>query len=157
VIAHKRSAWRDALPRVPLFLIVALTIWRSSSAFAAEVIPPKPDRYLNDYAHVISQGTVARLNDQLVQFERDTSSQVVVAIYPKMQSDSDIADYTRRVAKAWDIGQRQTQNGAVLFVFVDDRKMFIQTAHGVEGALPPSTSPSITSSRTFGITTLTEV
>lgn len=144
MISHKRSAWRDALRRVPLFLIVALTIWRSSSAFAAEVIPPKPDRYFNDYAHIISQGTADQLNQQLAQFERDTSTQVVVAIYPKMQSDSDIADYTRRVAQSWGVGQKTTNNGVVLFVFPNDRKMFIQTGYGAEGAIPDATAFDIT-------------
>jgi uncharacterized protein len=111
---------------------------------AAEVMPPKPDRYFNDYAGVVSPEAAHRFNEQLAQFERDTSNQVVVAVFPKMQTDSDIADYTRRIAKTWDLGQKQTQNGAALFVFVQDRKMFIQTAHGVEGPLPDITAFDIT-------------
>jgi uncharacterized protein len=113
-------------------------------ASAAEVIPPKPDRYFNDYAGVVSKDAALRFNEQLAQFERESSAQVVVAIYPKMQTDSSIDDYTRRIAKIWDIGQRTTQNGAALFVFIEDRKMFIQTAHGVEGALPDATAFDIT-------------
>src|SRR5262249_15050256 len=53
---------------------------------AAEVIPPKPDRYFNDYAGVVSKETAYRFNEQLAQFERETSDQVVVAVFPKMQS-----------------------------------------------------------------------
>lgn len=115
-----------------------------ATLFAAEVIPPKPDRYFNDYAHVVSPATAERLNEQLAQFERESSAQVVAAVFPKMQTDSSIDDYTRRIAVAWDIGQKQTQNGAALFVFIEDRKMFIQTAHGVEGALPDATCFDIT-------------
>jgi uncharacterized protein len=111
---------------------------------AAEVIPPKPAGYFNDYAGVVSKEAASRFNEQLAQFERESSAQVVVAVYPKMQTDSSIDDYTRRIAKAWDIGQRGTQNGAALFVFVEDRKMFIQAAHGVEGALPDATCFDIT-------------
>jgi uncharacterized protein len=144
VITPKRSAWREALLRVQLLFALCLTISCTRTLLAAEVIPPKPDRYFNDYAHVVSPETANRLNDQLAQFERDSSAQVVVAVFPKMQSDSSIDDYTRRVAKAWDIGQRQTQNGAALFAFIEDRKMFIQTAHGVEGALPDATCFDIT-------------
>jgi uncharacterized protein len=109
------------------------------AAFAAEVIPPKPDRYFNDYANVVPSVTAQQLNDQLAQFERDTSSQVVVAVFPKMQSDSSIEDYTRRVAQAWGVGQKEQRNGAVLFVFIQDRKMWIQTGYGLEGALPDAT------------------
>lgn len=111
---------------------------------AAEVIPPKPAKYFNDYAGVVSPGTAQRLDDQLTQFERDTSNQVVVAIFPTMQTDSDIADYTRRVAQSWQVGQKETRNGAVLFVFVRDRKMFIQVGYGLEGALPDATAFDIT-------------
>jgi uncharacterized protein len=111
---------------------------------AAEVIPPKPDRYFNDYAGVVSKEAARRFNEQLAQFERETSDQVVVAIFPKMQSDSDIADYTQRVAQAWGVGQKERRNGVVLFVFVQDRKMFIQVGYGLEGALPDITAFDIT-------------
>jgi hypothetical protein len=65
---------------------------------------------------------------------------VVVAVFPKMQSDSDIADYTQRVAQAWGVGQKERRNGVVLFVFIQDRKMFIQVGYGLEGALPDATA-----------------
>jgi uncharacterized membrane protein YgcG len=115
-----------------------------SLSHAAEVIPPIPDRYFNDYADVVSEPTAHRFNEQLAQFERETSNQVVVAVFPKMQSDSDIADYTQRVAQAWGIGQRERRNGVVLFVFTQDRKMFLQVGYGLEGALPNATAFDIT-------------
>src|SRR6478672_844557 len=111
---------------------------------AAEVIPPKPDRYFNDYAGVVSKEAASRFNEQLARFERETSDQVAVAVFPKMQSDSDIADYTQRVAQAWGVGQKERRNGVVLFVFVQDRKMFIQVGYGLEGALPDATAFDIT-------------
>jgi uncharacterized protein len=53
-----------------------------------------------------------------------------------MESDSDIADYTVQVARFWQVGQKDKNNGAVLFVFVQDHKMFIQVGYGLEGVLP---------------------
>ena len=125
-------------------LVAALFALLAVEARAAEVIPPKPDRYFNDYAGVVSKPAALRFNEELAQFERETSDQVVVAIFPKMQSDSDIADYTQRVAQAWGVGQKDRRNGAVLFVFVQDRKMFIQVGYGLEGALPDATAFDIT-------------
>jgi len=113
-------------------------------AHGAETIPPKPDRYFNDYAGVVSRGAAQRFNEQLAQFERDTSDQVLVVVYHTMQSDSSIDDYTRRVAQVWGVGQKNQRNGVVLFVFVDDRKMFIQVGYGLEGALPDFTAFDIT-------------
>jgi len=106
------------------------------TAFPAEVIPPAPAHYFNDYASVVSSGTATQLNQRLEQFERDASSQIVVAIFPKMQSESSIEDYTVRVAQSWKVGQKDKNNGAVLFVFTQDHKIFLQVGYGLEGALP---------------------
>jgi uncharacterized protein len=101
-----------------------------------EVIPPVPQNHFNDYARVVSPATATQLNNELAQFERDTGNQFVVAIYPKMESDSSIEEYTVRVARAWKVGTKEKNNGVVLFVFTGDHKMFIQTGYGMEGALP---------------------
>ena len=120
-----------------LFLLAAIT------SPAAEVIPPKPARYFNDYAKVVSAATANQLNRTLEDFEKATSSQVVVAVFPKMQSDSSLEDYTRRVAENWKVGQAEKRNGAVLFVFVQDRRLRIETGYGLEGALPDALAKRI--------------
>ena len=51
-------------------------------------------------------------------------------------SDSSIEDYTVRVAQSWRVGLNEKKNGAVLFVFSQDRKLYIQVGYGLEGALP---------------------
>ena len=113
-----------------------LILLGSLRLFAAEVIPPPPATYFNDYAHVVSTGTAAQLNQTLENFERQSSDQILVAIYPKMQSDSSVEDYTVRVARSWQVGQKTKNNGAVLFVFVQNHKLFLQVGYGLEGVLP---------------------
>jgi len=126
-----------------VLIVVALASFASLSP-AAEVIPSKPPGYFNDYAGVVSKNAARRFNEQLAQFERETSNQVWVVVYQRMQSDSDVADYTRRVAQSWGVGQKERRNGAVLFVFIEDHKMFIQVGYGLEGALPDATCVDIT-------------
>lgn len=126
-----------------LWLFAAVATIASDLA-AAEVIPPKPERYFNDYAAVVSREAGSRFNEQLAQFERETSDQVVVAVFPRMQTESDIADYTQRIAESWGVGRAEKNNGAVLFVFIEDRKMFIQVGRGLEGTLPDITAFDIT-------------
>ena len=104
--------------------------------YADEVIPPRPAAYFNDYAHVVSTGTAAQLNQTLENFERQSSEQILVAIYPTMQTDSSVEDYTVRVARAWQVGQKTQNNGAVLFVFIQNHKLFLQVGYGLEGVLP---------------------
>jgi uncharacterized protein len=130
-----------ALPR--LVWLAPCAAWLAWTALGAEVIPPKPNRYFNDYAGVVSQEAAGRLDRMLEEFERKTSSQIVVVVFPKMQSDSSIEDYTVRVAQTWGVGQKDKNNGAILFVFIQDRQMFLQVGYGLEGAIPDATAKTI--------------
>jgi uncharacterized protein len=112
---------------------------------AAEIMPPAPPRYFNDFAGATKPATAERLNKSLEQFEKDTSSQIVVAVFPKMESDSSIEDYVNRMFVAWKIGQKQKNNGALLAVFVQDRKMRIEVGYGLEGAIPDAIAKRIIS------------
>ena len=118
-------------------------LW-SLLAWGGEVIPPSPPQYFNDFAQVVPASVAGQLNAKLEDFERTSGNQVVVAIYPKMESDSSIDDYTVRVARAWRVGQKIKNNGVVLFVFIQDRQMFIQVGYGLEGALPDALCKQIT-------------
>ena len=138
-----RGAWRidaGARNRIGaarwLFAFVVAALAATVRLGASEVIPPAPENHFNDYAGVVRPGTAQRLNAELAQFERDTSNQIVVAIYPHMQSDSSLEDYTVRVYEAWHVGQKGRSNGAVLFVFTQDHRLRIATGYGLEGALP---------------------
>ncbi|MGI9087850.1 MAG: TPM domain-containing protein [Chthoniobacterales bacterium] len=114
---------------------------------AAEVMPPKPAGYFNDYAAVVSKEAAARFNEKLAQFERDTSDQVLVAVFPRMMTDSSVEDFGQRIAQSWGIGQKDRSggNGVLMLVFVQDRKISIQVGYGLEGVLPDATAFDIRS------------
>jgi uncharacterized protein len=135
-----KQAHRRAFAHIAVLLLAALTTLR---AHAAEVMPPAPPKYFNDFAGVAEPATQERLNRALEQLEKDTSSQIVVAVFPKMQSDSSLEDYTIRMLRAWNIGQKGKQNGALLAVFVQDRKMRIEVDYGLEGAIPDALAKRI--------------
>jgi len=125
-------------------LVSMLLVLAAQPLRAAEVIPPRPTgTYINDYANVLSRSTIAELNRKLQDFESQTSNQVLVVIYPKMQSQSDINDYAVRVSQAWGVGRRDRKNGVILFIFTQDRKMTIQVGYGLEGAMPDAISKRI--------------
>ena len=136
---------RTFLPLKAFALLVwTLSAFARSNLHAAEVIPPKPAGYFNDYAGVVSKEQALRFNEQLAQFERETSNQVLVAVFRKMETDSSIEDFTQRIAQAWGVGKKDRRNGAVLFVFIEDRKMYLQVGYGLEGTLPDVTAFDIT-------------
>ena len=107
-----------------------------SVASAADALPPPPPRYFNDFAMIVRPQTAERLNQLLEDFERQTSNQIVVAIFPKLPEGVALDDYAQQVYRSWKVGQQGRDNGAIFFVFVQDRKMRIQTGRGLEGALP---------------------
>ncbi len=110
---------------------------------ATERIPAVPAKYFNDYAGVVPGATVAALNTQLEDYERASSNQLLVAIYPKMESDSSVEDYTVRVAQAWAVGQKGRNNGAVLFAFMAEHKLYLQVGYGLEAVLPDAIAKRI--------------
>jgi uncharacterized protein len=134
-------AWDEGLRSLVLAWVGIILL--AGCIQAAETIPPAPKAFFNDYAGVVKPDTARQLNSLLEDFERQASSQVVVAVYPKMQSDSSIEDYTFRVAESWKVGQKGKNNGAVLFVFIQNRTLFIQVGYGLEGALPDALAKQI--------------
>jgi uncharacterized protein len=116
-------------------LVAAALLWSGAPSCAEEPLPPPPAAYFNDYAGVVSAGDAARLDAKLGQFAKETSTQVVVAIFDHLPSPA-LEDFTVRTAEAWRVGRKDWDNGAVLFVFVKDRKLRIETGYGLEGALP---------------------
>ncbi|HEY0791163.1 MAG TPA: TPM domain-containing protein [Chthoniobacterales bacterium] len=132
--------------RVPF--ITALVCLAFLSGWATRLtgadLPAAPDRYFNDYASLVKPETAARLNARLADFERQTSNQIVVAIFPAIPADTDEFSFTTDVFRAWKPGQAGRDNGAILFVFVRDHKIWIQTGRGLEGPLPDAICKRIT-------------
>ena len=124
-------------------LILAAALLVAARLPAAERIPPVPPRYFNDTAGVVSPAVANALNLQLEQYEKASSNQLLVAIYPKMESDSSVEDYTVRIAEGWKVGQKGRNNGAVLFVFRDDHKLYLQVGYGLEPTLTDAIASQI--------------
>lgn len=125
------------------FLLCLCLLAASIAARAAETIPAAPSRFFNDFALTVKPETAEKLNHELADFERNASTQIVAAIFAKMQSDSSVDEYAQHLYQAWKIGQKGTDNGVLILVFIQDHKIWIQTGRGAEGALPDATCKDI--------------
>ncbi len=123
------------MPGVIRALVACALLAPAAFARAEEPLPPPPQAHFNDYAGLVSPDEAQRLEAKLADFERQTSTQIVVAVFRRLPSPS-LEDFTVRTAQSWRVGGQAHDNGAVLFVFVDDRKLRIETGYGLEGALP---------------------
>ena len=127
-------------------LVAASVLGGAASGLADEPLPPPPAAYFNDYGGVVPAADAQRLDAKLAQFGKETSTQVVVAVFYRLPSAS-LEDFTVRTAESWRVGRKDWDNGAVLFVFVKDRKLRIETGYGLEGALPDALARRILDER----------
>jgi uncharacterized protein len=108
---------------------------------AAISLPPKPDHFVTDRAGVIANPSA--LDARLAQFERETSDQILVYVDQHLPPDTTIEEMGSEAIKQWGVGQKGKDNGAILFVFIADRKMRIEVGYGLEGALTDAKSRNI--------------
>ena len=103
---------------------------------AAQNIPdaPNPPRLVNDLAGALQPDQRQALERKLVAFDDSTSTQITVVIVPTT-GEYEISDYSFALGRQWGIGQRGKDNGILLTWAVNDRRYFIATGYGVEGAI----------------------
>lgn len=116
-----------------LLCAAALVLVLPRAALALEV-PPLQGR-VNDRAGVLSPQMERQLEAQLEAYERGTGHQLAVLLVPTLDGDP-IEDYTLRVVESWKLGKQGKDDGVLLFVAVQDRKLRIEVGYGLEGDLP---------------------
>ncbi len=96
-------------------------------------VPPL-QTHVNDYAHMLSPGGTQELERRLADFERSDSTQVVVLTIPSLAGEN-LEEFSIKVAEAWRIGQKGIDNGAILIIAKQERKIRIEVGRGLEGKL----------------------
>jgi uncharacterized protein len=89
---------------------------------------------VNDYAGILAPATAYQLEEILRQFEAAESTQLVLLTVPSLEGDS-LEDFSLRVAEAWKPGQAKLDNGALLLIAKNDRRLRIEVGYGLEGKL----------------------
>src|SRR4051812_17575087 len=108
------------------------------------IIPdrPNPPRLVNDVTGTLTPEQRQALENKLVAYDDSTSNQVLILIVPTAGGNS-IEDLALEVMRQWGVGTKANNNGIVILVAKDDRKITIQTGYGLEGAVPDLTARSI--------------
>jgi uncharacterized protein len=116
-------------------LATGLLLLLSCAVAGAEVAVPPLGARVTDLTGTLSGGAVARIEAKLANFEAKKGSQIAVLIVPSTQPE-EIEQYGIRVAEAWKLGRKGVDDGAILIVAKNDRRMRIEVGYGLEGALP---------------------
>jgi uncharacterized protein len=120
------------------FLPLLLAVLAAPLAPAAPApLPDSPSpHYIRDDAGWLDAPAFSALDEKLKAYERETSSQFVVAIFPRIPEGWDLFGFSQSLFERWKPGQADKDNGAVLIFFAEDRKLRIHTGYGMEGVLP---------------------
>jgi uncharacterized protein len=113
-------------------ILMVLVLLSAGVATALEV--PQLMGRVNDYADMLSPSTQRQLDAVLADLERTDSTQIVVLTLPSLAGEN-LEAFSIRVAEAWEIGQKDLDNGALLLVALRERKMRIEVGYGLEGSL----------------------
>jgi uncharacterized protein len=123
---------------VAAFAFLALAV---SSARAALTFPPLTGRVVDD-AHVLPADMQASLTAKLADLQSRTSRQLVVVTLPDLQGD-EISDYGYQLGRAWGIGQKGTNNGALFIIVPSEHKVRIEVGYGLEPILTDALTSDI--------------
>jgi len=118
--------------KYPVIIISTLLLMTAALAYALEV--PALKSRVNDYGGMISPAAEQSLEQTLASFEASDSTQIVILTVNSLDGDA-MEDFTIRVAEKWKIGQAKKDNGVILFVSKNDRRMRIEVGRGLEGVL----------------------
>lgn len=121
-----------------LFSCVFLTYAQNGENISIDQIiktPPNPPRLVNDYANVLTPEQRDALERKLYQFDDTTTNQVVVVIVKSLDG-RDVADAATELGRSWKVGDKKNNNGVVLLISKDDRKLNISPGYGLEKTLP---------------------
>src|SRR5512140_2228286 len=104
----------------------------STQALALDL--PALRGHVSDYAVLLSPARAAALEQELSDFERSDSTQIVLLTIPTLGGEN-LEEFSIKVAEAWKIGQKGVDNGVILLVAKAERKVRIEVGRGLEGKL----------------------
>lgn len=121
-------------PLIVLLSALMALCW-ASLAFAQPAFPERGTAPVVDQANIIDDATEARLTQQLDQFEERNQRQFVIATVDSLQG-YDIADYGYQLGRYWGLGDAENNDGIILLVAPNEKRMRIEVGYGLEPIIP---------------------
>jgi uncharacterized protein len=125
-----------------IFLFSCINLVAIAQDVVREIPKPSPGSLIHDGANVLDAQQEQLLNEQLIQLDKSSSNQIAIATITSLNGGS-IEDVAVTTYRKWGIGTAKNNNGVLVIVVVDDRKMRIEVGYGLEGAIPDATAGSI--------------
>lgn len=123
---------------------LALFLLLLSSAWGAMVGVPKLSSRVTDLTGTLGAEQISALESKLAAFEARKGSQIAVLMLPTTQPE-DIAEYGIKVADLWQVGRNSTDDGLIIIIAKDDRRLRLEVGYGLEGVIPDAVAKRIIS------------
>ena len=125
-------------------LVVVLAFFLLQGFAFAQDFPavPNPPRLVNDFTGTLSAEELGKLEQKLLAYSDSTSTQVSIVLLGSV-GVYDISDYAFQLGEQWGIGGKGKDNGILILAAMNDRKVFIATGRGMEGAVPDALAKRI--------------
>jgi uncharacterized protein len=114
------------------FLFIPLIV---SSIFAQDELPKKPESWVNDYATILSASQIQELDGMLSGLEKRSSNQIFIALFKTMPENTYLDDFAVKLYDKWKPGLADQDNGILIVIFIDDKKVRIEVGYGLEDAV----------------------
>ena len=125
-----------------LLLIICQIYFLNSSRILFAQNTTQFKNYVNDESGTLNPGQISALNNTLTTFDKSTSTQIVVYIISSLNGES-LEDLSITLAEKNKIGKKDKNNGVLLLIVKDDRKIRIEVGYGLEGVLTDATCSKI--------------
>jgi uncharacterized protein len=106
-----------------------------AAAQAEPVAKLKPTDYVNDFAHVLDQNTIAQMDDICRQIDEKAHAKIAVVTIHSLDG-SDIESYAVTLFQQWGLGTKSTNRGVLILYAIDDHRDRIEVGYGLEPILP---------------------
>lgn len=128
-----------------LLVVAGLAAFPGGAAYAEVPVPPLKAR-VTDLTGTLSAQQKGELESRIAAFEAKRGSQMAVLMLPSTKPE-EIEQYAIRVAEAWKIGRKKVDDGLILVVAKEDRRLRIEVGYGLEGAIPDSMAKRVIDER----------
>lgn len=128
------------------FILILIFVFINFS-FGQEINFPKPIGFVNDFENILNQDEITKLETLLITYEKQTSNEIVVVTIRETGIENDFDTYALNLAQNWAVGKKRKDNGLVLVISNQLRKIRICTGTGTAKILTDDVCETILQER----------
>ena len=135
------SVNNKSMPKL-LSLVIILVTSLQLALSQDQIYPKTPSAWVNDYAKILTVEEANRLNTKLGFYEDSTSTQIFIVSLNET-GGAEISMLASEIGQAWGVGQKGKENGVLMLIYPQERKVFIAMGYGLDQYIPDALTKRI--------------